>query len=103
MLLREGFGEEFFVGLLERHREGSAALPPVRGVDRADECADRVLYRKGPVLLAELESRIGREALLDLLRARLEEGALTTDAGLAVLERAVSPEAGTWLEHALGQ
>lgn len=103
MLLRERFGEEVFAGLLERYREASAGLPPVRGIGRGDENAYEVLYRKGPVLLAELESTIGREAFRAFLRARLADGALTTDACLAVLERAVSPEARSWLEHALGR
>jgi len=103
MVLREWLGEEVFARWLERFREAAAGLPAVRGVDRGDERAFEVLYRKGPVLLAELEAEVGREAFLRFLRARLDGRPHTTEACLEALEEVVSPEARRRLEAALGR
>ena len=101
MVVRELFGEAAWSELLEGYREASAGLAPVRGIDRDDEAAWAVLYRKGPVLLAELEAAVGRDAFLGFLRARLADGCATTEACLATLARSVSPEARARLEAAL--
>ncbi len=103
MVLRERLGDEVFARWLERYREVAAGLPAVRGIERGDERAFEVLYRKGPVLLAELEAEVGREAFLRFLRARLDGRPHTTGACLEALGEVVSPEARQWLEAALGR
>ncbi len=101
MIVRDIYGEEVFQELLERYREASVGTQPVWGLDRNDEAAYTVLYRKGPVLLAELEESIGRRAFLRFLRARLESEAFTTKQSLDTLARVVSPEAKDQLEAEL--
>ncbi len=101
MILREWFGEEEFEDRLDRHRRASAGAPPVRGVDRSDEVASTVLYKKGPVLLAELEASIGREAFLSFLRARAEGEVNTTEDTLDLLSGMVSPDAREQLDSGL--
>lgn len=78
-----------------------AVTPPVQGVERNDEIASTVLYKKGPVLLAELEESIGREAFLSFLRARVEGEVDTTEGCLDPLSEVASPEARRQLESAL--
>jgi aminopeptidase N len=101
MILRDEFGEQEFEDRLARYREASAAAPPVRGIDRDEETAYTVLYQKGPVLLAELEQSIGREAFLRFLRARIEGAIVTNDGCLDTLEQVVSVKARNQLDAAL--
>jgi len=101
MILREWFGEEVFENRLARYRQASADAPPVHGVDRSDEVASTVIYEKGPVLLAELEASIGREAFLSFLQARLEGDVNTTEDTLDLLSEVASPSARKQLDSAL--
>ena len=101
MILRGHFGEQEFRDRLARYRKASDGTPPVRGLDRGEEVAYTVLYQKGPVLLAELEQTIGREAFLRFLRARVEDEVNTTEECLNTLARVVSPEARGQLAAAL--
>ncbi len=102
-LVRERLGEKAWAARLARYRKESAALPPVRGLDRNDEAAYKVLYRKGPVILSDLEQHIGHERFLTFLRAVNIREASNTDTVLAVLREVVSPDAAGWLSDALGR
>jgi hypothetical protein len=101
MILRDRFGEQEFEDRLAQYRTASADAPAVRGLDRDEDVAYTVLYRKGPVLLAELEQSIGREAFLRFLRARVADQANTTEECLATLARVVSPDARDQLAAAI--
>jgi hypothetical protein len=103
MVLRDEFGERVYEDWLARYRKASEGMPPIRGLDRDDENAYTTLYRKGPVVLAELEKSVGREAFLRFLRARIEREAVTTEACLDILGRVISMEARGQLDAALGR
>ncbi len=94
-------GEGSWEGLLARYREAAVGLPPVRGVDRSSEQAFAVLYRKGAVILADLEARVGRDTFLRLLRELAAARASDTAAALAVVERVAGADAAAWLDRAL--
>jgi len=64
---------------------------------------ENVLYNKGPVLLADLETRIGLDSFLDLCRDLLALEKLDTENLLIVLERIGGLEAAEEFEKALGR
>ncbi len=101
MLLRERFGEEVFAERVAAYREASADAPPIRGISRHHEQAFTTLYRKGPVLLAELEASIGRDAYLRFLRALADRKVTSTAECLDTLEEVVSADARAQLERGL--
>jgi len=101
LLIREELGEAPWRARLERYRTASSDLPPIEGVDRSDQAAYAVLYRKGPVVLSDLEQRIGRQTFGRFLRTVVSRRAATTEAVLADLGEVASPEAASWLEEAL--
>lgn len=101
MILREDLGDEAFSDIIESYRKSAAAAPPMYGLDRDDEAAYTVLYRKGPVILAELERSIGREAFVRFLRAAANQGVVSTEGCLEILSRVVSPGARNQLDAAL--
>jgi len=68
MALRERFGAETFQEFLRRKSKKVKRLPPIHGLQREDEKAFNVLYDKGPALLGKLESKIGKEKFLRILR-----------------------------------
>lgn len=68
MALRERFGDETFQEFLERKSERVKYLPPIFGLQRDDQKAFNVLYDKGPVILGKLESKVGKETFIRILR-----------------------------------
>jgi aminopeptidase N len=101
MLLRKRFGEEVFAEKVAAYREASTDAPPIRGLARHHEQAFATLYRKGPVLLADLEASIGRDAFLRFLRALADRKMTSTAECLDTLEEVVSADARAQLERGL--
>ena len=66
LVLRDIFGENEFNKRINIYKEKSEGLPPIIGIDRGNEKAYEVLYIKGPLLLYELEKRIGQEKFIEL-------------------------------------
>ena len=66
--LRDNFGEKEFNNKIKEFEESIKGLPPIKFLNRSDEKAFLVLYRKGPFILYRLEKEIGREKFLDLLK-----------------------------------
>ncbi len=67
IVLREVYGEEKFDDYIEIYNESTKDLPPIKNLDRKHAKAYQVLYKKGPVLLNNLEKNIGREKFTELL------------------------------------
>ncbi len=101
VLVRDRLGDGAWRTLLDRYRAASDGLPPVRGLDRDDDKAYEVLYRKGPVILAGVEERIGRERFLRFLREVHVRRAADTAAVLGVLSDVAGRPAAAALDAAL--
>ncbi|MFP4623726.1 MAG: amidase family protein, partial [Gemmatimonadota bacterium] len=101
MLLRERIGEHALEERIAEYREVAAATPPIRGIDRGHEKAFETLYRKGPVLLYELERRLGPDPFLAFLRALRDDDVRSTDRLLQTLARVATPADRDWLDAAL--
>lgn len=91
--------------MLAEKRKRVAGLPPLLGYDRDanPRLTPRMLYDKGPLLLAELHAAIGDAAFLRFLRAAAEARPRTTDAALAVLARSVSADAAARFREILAR
>jgi len=83
--------------LLVPKRTAAAEAGPVFGRDRQD----RELYSKGPLLLIELEKRIGRPSLDRLLRQVAHKHVATTQDFLAELTLVADQPAATWFNERL--
>jgi hypothetical protein len=103
VVLRERFGEDVFKEKIEAYRKSSEGTPPIRGISRGHEQAFTVLYRKGPVILADLETDIGREPMMEFLHALAEQKVDNTADCLDLLEDVVSEDAKKQLEQALAE
>jgi aminopeptidase N len=87
MVTREVQGREVYEELLTKKKEQSKDAPPIRGLDRDSEEAYTVLYSKGPVMLGRLESEMGQEPFLALLREFATQDERSTELFLDLLER----------------
>ncbi len=103
LILRDYFGEEIYSNKIQSYRKSAKGTPPIRNISRSDKDAYKVLYQKGPVILADLEAFIGRKAFSKFLRTLVEEKVDNTEKCLEILEKVVSKQARHKLETALSE
>ncbi len=108
LAVRERFGQETFDQFLERKRERTSQNLSFWGFDRADNptpekqaAVEHLLYDKGPLLLNDLAEKIGIPRFLELCRARLWSGVITTEHLLDLLEEVENRDIRDWFEHQL--
>jgi hypothetical protein len=101
MALRERFGDETFQEFLRRKSERAKDLPPILGLRRENEKAFNVLYDKGPVILGKLESKVGRETFMRILKESSTRKVRLTSEFLNVLSLISSPKNRDWFEKLL--
>ncbi len=101
ILIREKSGRDEFNRRIESYIAGMDTLPPLWNLNRSHDYAYPVLYRKGPVLLSELEDRMGEYDFKIFCRELVASGADETDDLLAVLRRQQGGEAAEWFETLL--
>ncbi|MDF2520044.1 MAG: hypothetical protein K0R84_672 [Clostridia bacterium] len=68
MVIREVYGEEEFDKLIQDYNAESKGLPPIYGINRNHEMANPVLYKKGPIILHQLEQMLGEDKFKQFLR-----------------------------------
>jgi hypothetical protein len=91
------FGAEARDALLVRRRERVATARAVVGTNRND----LELYGKGPLLLMELEQRVGRPVMDNLIRQVAQNRVSTTAEFLGALSRLASADAAAWFANRL--
>lgn len=108
MAVRERFGTETFERFLERKRERAKETGPLWEFNRAggetiekQTAVERMLYDKGPLLLHELDERLGNTRFLELCRAMLWSGVTTTAHFLDLLEEVEDAPTRGWMEGRL--
>lgn len=92
MVIRELVGEEDFERRLRIKKEETEGTAPILGLDRNDPDSQAILYSKAPLLLAELEARMGADRFREFAAALFAERAATTDAFLEILDRMAGRE-----------
>lgn len=83
--VREKFGNEPFEDLIQEKRKKSKDLPAIKGIDRMNKNAHSVLYDKACVYLHELETEIGKDNFLKLLKQLTINKVNSTEQFLKVL------------------
>src|SRR6056297_2162913 len=79
------------------------AKPPIWTPNETGRRPYLVNYRKGPLVLAALEARIGREAFDQFMRRYMVERIPTTPDLLTVLEEVAGVEHRAWFEAQLAE
>jgi hypothetical protein len=97
--VEDAFGKEERDRLLEPKRAEAAKAPPLLG----GAPTGAGLYSKGPLLLFELETRIGREAMDRLIGEVARRRIGRTPDFLAALARLTTPADAGWFEAKLRQ
>ncbi|RPI24339.1 MAG: hypothetical protein EHM61_17400 [Acidobacteria bacterium] len=90
MLIRESFGADAFNEYLTLYAKEAENAPPIWGLDRSDKAAQAVLYRKGPLLLHDLEEKIGKDGFQHFLAALVSRKVSSTDQFLTTLQEQTS-------------
>lgn len=100
LFVRKQHGVEAFRKILDDKRKESANLPPVYGFDRTKDRknAPGVFYRKGAVMLSELETELGEQKFMEFLSVAAKAKVSDTDTLIEILSQVSSPEvAGRFL------
>lgn len=71
----------------------SKKVAPVWEMNRNDNNASMILYRKAPVALANFRNIIGDDAFFDLLKSRHQKKIATTADLLSLIEETISDQA----------
>jgi len=90
MWIREMDGEEAFDGYVKKLEKAAADTPALWGIDRDEENAFGVLYRKGPLILCRLEQKIGWEKFFRFLILLIDRKVESTMELLDTLESITS-------------
>jgi hypothetical protein len=104
MSIRETYGQEKYQKYIDYKREKSVNQPPIWEFDRNNapyEVAYQVLYNKGPVILSELENKIGQEKYVKFCNVLAKKRVRDTYALLTVLSHQNGEETAQWLEKKL--
>lgn len=104
MSLKETFGQDTFDQYIAHKNKILEGTPPVWELDRNNvdnEIAYQVLYNKGPLLLNELESKIGNDKFCLLCNSMIKNGTNTTEDFIKLLAQEVNPETAKWFEELL--
>ncbi len=104
MAVREHLGEETYLDMLQSFKDQIADedLPHIWVSGDTKRGPYLVQYRKAPLLLAQLETRIGREHFMQYTQAWLLQPVRTTPALLELLEQMAGKGERDWFEQALG-
>ncbi|MBN1272859.1 MAG: hypothetical protein JXB26_11380 [Candidatus Aminicenantes bacterium] len=94
-------GQEEYEARLKAYKGESKNSPPIWEADRSADSAHEIFYRKGPVLLSELEKNIGTENFLSLCKKMLKNNIDNTSDFLEMLRKTEGDKIGSWFEDLL--
>ncbi|PYO95086.1 MAG: hypothetical protein DMD62_03015 [Gemmatimonadetes bacterium] len=94
MAIRSLSGPMVFDALMREKEQQSQGLPPIYGFDRAaaPRLAPGMFYRKGPVVLHQLETELGESVFMRFLQAVIAARVKDTDTLVNVLARVASQD-----------
>lgn len=91
--MEAAYGPEARVDMETTARNRMLGAGPLSGAGRASHAA---LYNAGPVFLADLEARIGRDAIYTVLRRTLADPVMTTAGFLQAVGMTAGPDVESW-------
>ena len=108
MIVREFFGQDSFDKRLADKQKTIEDTVPIWGFNRTDYSTKEkmketeiILYNKGPVLLYELETRIGQKRFRAVCRQLISQNIASTHSFLQVLRGWEGDQVGDWMEKSL--
>ena len=101
MVLRELYGQEYFNMWIEKKKKSSEGTGPVWHTNRNGDQAYTILYDKAPLLLYELENRIGVDSLKQFMRDLIINKTSTTNHFMKILEDQEGAETAEWFLNKL--
>jgi hypothetical protein len=101
MVLRELYGQEYFNMWIENKKKASEGTGPVWHTNRDGEEAYTILYDKAPLLLYELEAKMGAESFKQLMRDLIINKVSTTSHFMNRLEDLEGNETAEWFLNRL--
>ncbi|NQT24090.1 hypothetical protein HQ585_01915 [candidate division KSB1 bacterium] len=101
MAIRDQFGIDRFEEWIQYKEFSSRESPPILQPNTNTRGQTSTLYDKGPLILYNLEKRIGRIKFLEFLRELLNQNIKSTDDLLNLLEGITSKEIRAYFENEL--
>jgi hypothetical protein len=101
MFVRTFHGQKAFDSRLSDYRKETTDTRAIRGIDRKSPQAYAALYKKGPLILHQLEKAMGQEAFGRFLAALIQEEIHSTERLLSRLEEFSSRDVRQHLEFML--
>jgi aminopeptidase N len=101
MVLRELYGQEYFNTWIDNKKKTSEGVGPVWHTNRNGDQAYTILYDKAPLLLSDLEERIGTDSFIQLMRDLIINKVSTTNQLMVILEGLEGPETAEWFLNKL--
>lgn len=101
LAFKRKFGNEKFKKRIKAYKKHADNEHAIWGVDRKDEQATLLLYRKGPFILEQLKNRMGDKLFFTYFVALLDNKIKTTQEALALLTEISSPKDAEWLKARL--
>lgn len=101
LYVRDNISTETYTDYIEAYKKSSIDAPAIWDFNRSSNAAYTVLYKKGAVILHDLESKIGTDKMFKLLYLKRTLGVKNTADFLDLLEQQTSKDIRNWLETAL--
>lgn len=107
MILRENFGVEEFQKYIDKKQAEIKGVTPIWGFERnatdpnGTKNVELILYSKAPLLLYQLEKKIGKEPYLNLCKEALIQNVDSTYKLLELITKLEGTETSKWFENQL--
>ncbi len=101
LYVRDNISTKTYTDYIEAYKKSIVDAPAIWGFNRSNNAAYTVLYKKGAVILHELESKIGTDQMFKLLYLKHTQGIKNTTDFLDLLEQQTSKKIRNWLENTL--
>jgi len=101
LYVRDSISTTTYNDYIKAYKKSILNAPAIWDFDRSSNAAYTVLYKKGAVILHDLESKIGTTQMFNLLKLKRTQGIKNTADFLDLLEQQTSKETRNWLENAL--
>jgi Peptidase family M1 domain len=93
LFIQKFISDSAYLNELKEYKEMSTKVAPVWEMDRSDNNASMILYRRAPVALANFRSTIGDDAFFNLLKSIHQNKINNTADLLKLIEKSISSEA----------
>lgn len=97
------YGDKKYSDRIASFSNMSQNSPPIWGLDRASDISTLVLYKKGPIILTQAQTKFGKRKFNKVARSLIGLNKKNTNAFLSKVEQITNKKEREWLEHQLHQ